>query len=93
MGALRTNAEYTSYGATRSAARSVAQALAKGESKYGIHAVHAIANGPIRDEDSEATRTGASMSADSVAAEYLHLMNQSPALWTHEVGSRKETKD
>ena len=85
LGALRTNAEYAAYGATRSAARSVVQALAKETSKYGIHAVHAVANGPIRDEDSEETRTGARMSAAAVGAEYLHLMEQSPALWTHEV--------
>lgn len=87
LGALRTNAEYAAYGGSRSAARSVAQALAKEASKTGIHVVHAIANGAIIDEDSRETRTGVKMSAAAVAAEYMHLMHQSPSLWVHEVSS------
>jgi NAD(P)-dependent dehydrogenase (short-subunit alcohol dehydrogenase family) len=85
LGALRANAEYAAYGSTRAAARSVAQALAKEVSKNGIHVVHAIANGSIKDEDSHDTRTGVKMSAAAVGAEYLHLMQQSPSLWVHEV--------
>lgn len=89
LGALRTNAEYAAYGASRSAARSVAQAIAKEVSKNGIQVVHAIANGSIKDEDTKETRTGQKMSAAAVAAEYLHLMNQSPSLWTHEVSGER----
>jgi NAD(P)-dependent dehydrogenase (short-subunit alcohol dehydrogenase family) len=91
LGALRTNAEYSAYGATRSAARSIAQGVAKEVSKNGIHVVHAIANGSIKDEDTKETRTGQKMSAAAVAAEYLHLMNQSPSLWTHEVSLDRRT--
>jgi hypothetical protein len=36
----------------------VAQGLAKEVSKNGVHVVHAIANGGIKDEDSVETRTG-----------------------------------
>jgi NAD(P)-dependent dehydrogenase (short-subunit alcohol dehydrogenase family) len=58
LGAIRTNAEYNSYGAGRAAVRMVAQGLAKEVSKNGVHVVHAIANGGIKDEDSMETRTG-----------------------------------
>ncbi|UZJ50722.1 hypothetical protein CBS101457_000042 [Exobasidium rhododendri] len=88
LGALRANAQYAAYGATRAAARSVAQALAKEVSKNGVHVVHAIANGAIKDEDGTETKTGKRMSAAAVAAEYLHLMDQSPSLWTHELDLR-----
>lgn len=45
LGALRTNAEFGSYGASRSSVRMLAQALAKEMSPKGVHVAHAIANG------------------------------------------------
>ncbi|KAL9065104.1 MAG: hypothetical protein Q9161_008451 [Pseudevernia consocians] len=44
LGAMRTNANFAAYGASRSGARSLAQALAKEYSPSGIHVVHTIAN-------------------------------------------------
>lgn len=88
LGAMRTNANYASYGASRAAARMVAQAIAKEHSKFGVHVAHAIANGPITDEDSEATRTGKSMRAEDVGRLYLFLAEQPPSLWTHELDMR-----
>ncbi|KAI9652440.1 MAG: hypothetical protein M1831_006783 [Alyxoria varia] len=88
LGALRTNAEFNAYGAGRAGARMVAQGLAKEVSKNGVHVVHTIANGPIRDEDSEETRTGVRMSAESVGKTYLWLHEQDPSLWTHELDLR-----
>ena len=85
---MRTNAEFSAYGAGRSGARMVAQGLAKEVSKNGVHVVHAIANGGIRDEDSEETRTGVRMSAESVGKTYMFLAGQEPALWTHELDLR-----
>lgn len=93
LGAMRTNSQYSAYGATRSAVRSIAQGLAKEVSKNGIHVVHAIANGAIKDEDSEDTRTGKKMSAEAVGAEYLHLMEQSPSLWVHEVSRTRDINE
>lgn len=46
-GALRCNAEYGSYGASRGSVRQLAQALAREMSPRGIHVAHAIANGRI----------------------------------------------
>jgi len=50
--------------------------------------VHAIANGGIRDEDSEETRTGKRMSAEAVGRTYLWLSEQDPSLWIHELDLR-----
>ena len=66
LGALRTNAEFASYGASRSSVRALSQALAREMSAKGIHVAHAIANGRISDADDENTRTGKHMTAEAV---------------------------
>jgi len=88
LGALRTNAEYGSYGASRSGVRSLAQALAREYSAKGIHVVHTIANGTIEDKHIDAQKNGQKMSADAVGKTYLWLANQEPELWTHELDMR-----
>lgn len=88
LGALRTNQNYASYGASRASVRMVAQAIAKEHSKFGVHVVHAIANGPIADEDSEKTQTGVSMRGEDVGETYLWLSRQPSSLWVHELDMR-----
>ena len=98
LGALRTNAGYGSYGASRASVRMLAQALAREFSAQGVHVAHAIANGGIRDvndhadgvdeSDRRKASRGEIMSADAVGLEYLHLVQQQPALWTHELDLR-----
>lgn len=68
--------------------RMLAQSLAKEYSAQGVHVVHAIANGVIKDEDTEAQRMGQSMSAEAVGKTYLWLSEQGPELWTHELDLR-----
>lgn len=87
-GALRCNAEFGSYGASRASVRQLAQALAREFSPKGVHVAHAIANGGIRDEDSEETKTGKRMTAEAVGKTYLFLAQQEPTLWTHELDLR-----
>lgn len=88
LGALRCNAEYASYGATRASVRQLAQALAREMSVKGIHVAHAVANGRITDADSEDTQRGKHMAAEAVGQTYLFLHNQHPTLWTHELDLR-----
>ncbi|KAF2214793.1 hypothetical protein CERZMDRAFT_110368 [Cercospora zeae-maydis SCOH1-5] len=88
LGALRCNAEFASYGASRSSVRQPAQALAREMSPRGIHVAHAIANGRIVDADSEDTRAGRHIAAEAVGQTYLYLHNQHPTLWTHELDLR-----
>lgn len=88
LGALRCNAEFGSYGASRSSVRQLAQALAREMSSKGIHVAHAIANGRISDADSEETKSGKHISAEAVGQTYLFLANQHPTLWTHELDLR-----
>lgn len=85
LGAMRTNQQFSSYGASRAASRMVAQAVAKEHSKFGIHVVHTIANGPITDEENEKTKTGSSMRAEDVGETYLWLSKQPSSLWIHEM--------
>ena len=88
LGALRTNPEYAAYGAGRAGVRMLAQSLAKEFSAKGVHVVHAIANGRIADGEGEEFDTGKSIRADAVGKEYLHLHEQEPTLWTHELDLR-----
>lgn len=66
----------------------LAQSLAKEYSAQGVHVVHTIANGAIKDEDGEAQRKGETMSAEAVGKTYLWLSGQGPELWTHELDLR-----
>lgn len=88
LGALRCNAEYGSYGASRASVRQLAQALAREMSSKGIHVAHAIANGRITDAEGEETQTGKHIAAQAVGNTYLFLHNQHPTLWTHELDLR-----
>ena len=88
LGALRTNPKFASYGGSRSAVRSLAQAVAKEYSPLGVHGVHVVANGAIRDEDTKDTQLGKAMSADAVGKTYLWLAEQEPTLYTHELDIR-----
>ena len=102
LGALRTNAQFSAYGATRSSVRMLAQGLAKEFSEQGIHVAHAVANGAITDDDGgrggdqgaegggkeEAVKRGKAMSAESVGRTYLWLSEQTVDLWTHELDMR-----
>jgi NADP-dependent 3-hydroxy acid dehydrogenase YdfG len=88
LGALRANVGYSAYGAGRSSVRQVSQALAREMSEKGVHVVHAIANGGIRDEDGEDQKIGKRMSAEAVGKTYLWLHQQEPCLWTHELDLR-----
>ena len=66
LGALRANAEYASYGASRASVRQLAQALAREMSPKGVHVAHAIANGRITDADNEETKSGKHIAAEAV---------------------------
>jgi len=88
LGALRCNAEYASYGASRASVRQLAQALAREMSAKGIHVAHAIANGRITDADNEDTQRGKHIAAEAVGKTYLFLHEQHPTLWTHELDLR-----
>ncbi|KAI4255943.1 MAG: hypothetical protein LQ352_002328 [Teloschistes flavicans] len=88
LGAMRTNPQFAAYGAGRSSVRMLAQSLAKEYSAQGVHVVHTIANGAIKDEDGEDQRTGKKMSAEAVGKTYLWLSEQGPELWTHELDLR-----
>ena len=88
LGAMRTNPQFAAYGAGRSGVRMLAQSLAKEYSASGVHVVHTIANGAIKDEDTEAQTSGKSMSAEAVGKTYLWLADQEPTLWCHELDLR-----
>ncbi|KAF4551982.1 Hypothetical protein D9617_11g008290 [Elsinoe fawcettii] len=88
LGALRCNAEFAAYGAGRASVRQLAQTLAREMSAKGVHVVHAIANGSIKDEDGPDQKSGKKMSAEAVGKTYLWLHQQGPELWTHELDLR-----
>ncbi|KAM5341350.1 hypothetical protein ACJ41O_014381 [Fusarium nematophilum] len=91
LGAMRTNAEYSAYGAGRSAVRMIAQGLGKEHSSKGVHVVHTIANGAIGDatkDSDEAVLVGKKMSSESIGKTYLWLSQLEPDLWIDELDLR-----
>ncbi|KAF2428747.1 NAD(P)-binding protein [Tothia fuscella] len=88
MGALRCNAQFSAYGASRASVRQLAQALGREMSEKGIHVAHTIANGSIVDEDGEDQKNGRKMSAEAVGKTYLFLHGQEPCLWSGELDMR-----
>ena len=72
LGALRTNAQFSAYGATRASVRMLAQGLAKEFSQRGVHVVHAVANGGIitnedgDDDDDDGDEKGKGKDKDRV---------------------------
>jgi NAD(P)-dependent dehydrogenase (short-subunit alcohol dehydrogenase family) len=102
LGAMRTNAGYAAYGAGRAGVRMLAQSLAREYSARGIHVVHAVANGGIKDADTSNTEEGKegleeakrkvalgeNIRAESVGRLYLECMRQSCDLWVHELDMR-----
>jgi NAD(P)-dependent dehydrogenase (short-subunit alcohol dehydrogenase family) len=91
LGAMRTNAGYNAYGAGRSAVRMICQGLGKEHSGNGIHVVHTIANGAIKDEtkdSDDSIKNGKTMSAESVGKTYLWLSQLEPDLWIDELDLR-----
>ena len=97
LGALRTNAQFSAYGASRASVRMLAQGLAKEFSEKGVHVVHTIANGVIKDvgggeegdeKAKEEVERGKVMAGESVGKTYLWLSEQTVDLWTHELDLR-----
>ncbi|CAK0746108.1 hypothetical protein CCP1ISM_2290001 [Azospirillaceae bacterium] len=90
LGALRTNPGFAAYGGGRAAVRMLAQSLAREYSARGVHVVHAIANGGITDNESDADKgsAGKKMKAESVGKLYLSMMEQDCDLFTHELDMR-----
>jgi hypothetical protein len=68
--------------------RQLSQTLGREMSEKGIHVVHTIANGGIRDEAGEDQKIGKRMSAEAVGKTYLFLHEQEPCLWTQELDMR-----
>jgi len=89
LGAIRSNSQYSAYGAGRAGVRQLSQSLGKEFSEKGVHVVHVIANGGIVDDSNgEDVKTGKKINAESVGRTYLWLINQTPDLWTSELDIR-----
>lgn len=91
LGAMRSNAQFASYGAGRAGVRQLAQSLGKEFSEKGVHVVHVIANGAITDDyegEGEDVRVGKKIGAESVGRTYLWLIDQGVDLWTSELDIR-----
>ena len=92
LGALRANSGFGAYGAGRSGVRMLAQSMARELTFQGVHVVHTIINGGVRDahggEDEQKCLEGKTLRAESVGKTYLWLSQQDVDLFTHELDLR-----
>ena len=71
--------------------RGLAQALARQYGKQGIHVIHTVIDGVIWGERAEKVfkmDPKRCMDAEAIADAYLHLIDQPPSCWTHEIDLR-----
>jgi len=72
----------------------LAQSMARELTFKGVHVVHSIINGGVKDtvtggkEDEEKCLQGKNLRAESVGKTYLWLVGQDVDLWTHELDLR-----
>ena len=64
LGALRTNAGYAAYGASRSSVRMLAQSMARELTFEGVHVVHTVVNGGVKDIPEAAEGKGKNMGGE-----------------------------
>jgi NAD(P)-dependent dehydrogenase (short-subunit alcohol dehydrogenase family) len=72
------------------ALRGLAQSMARELSPQGIHVAHFVIDGGIRSarRAEPSDRPDSLLDPDSIAASYLHVLNQPRSAWTHELELR-----
>lgn len=85
--AVKPGAQFAAFGASKSAQRGLAQAMARELGPRGIHVAHVILDGVIwaQGEDEASTLKG-----EAIAASYLHLIQQDRSAWTFELDLRPD---
>lgn len=91
-GSLRAGPLFSAFSSAKFALRGLTQALVREHSQDGIHVAHVVIDGLIRSERTaqrfaQADPAGLIAPAD-LAAQYLHLFQQPPSSWTHELDVR-----
>lgn len=86
--AMKGTEKYAVHNAGKAGARILMQSVAQEHSRYGIHCVHAIINGPMTTENQEAVQNGRMLDGEAVGKAYLWLSSQPTALWTHKLDLR-----
>lgn len=92
---IRGGARFSAFASAKFALRGFAQSVAREVGPQGIHVAHVILDGLIDELQTEErfgpeTDSGASgrMDPGAIARSYLHLVQQPPSAWTHELDMR-----
>ena len=90
-GGLKGGANFSAFASAKFALRGLCQSLAREYQSQGLHIVHVTLDGIIdtaRSRELHSLDPSKMMQPDDIAAEYLHLVNQKPSAWTHELDLR-----
>lgn len=88
---LRGGANFAAFASAKFALRGLAQSLAREHGKNGIHVAHAIVDGLIwaqKARDRFDAKEDDCLKPESIAEQYLNLIEQDPSAWTHELDLR-----
>ncbi len=84
---LRGGSGFSSFAAGKFALRALAQSMARELQPNGVHVVHVVIDGKIRDAGI-AANDGTWMDPDEIASTYAGLYFQGNSNWTHELDMR-----
>jgi NAD(P)-dependent dehydrogenase (short-subunit alcohol dehydrogenase family) len=92
-GSVKPGAQFSAFGAAKSALRGLAQAMARELGPLGIHVAHVVIDGVIwtpRTRGVPGIREENCLQPDAIAQTYLHLIEQERSAWTHELDLRPD---
>jgi NAD(P)-dependent dehydrogenase (short-subunit alcohol dehydrogenase family) len=92
--AVRPGAQFSAFGAAKSALRGLAQSMARELGPLGIHVVHVVVDGviwtPRTSQIISGLREADCLQPDAIARTYLHLTEQDRSAWTQELDLRPD---
>ncbi len=88
---IRAGAKFSAFASAKFAQRALAQSLAREYGPKGIHVAHVIIDGLIwepQTRDRFDPEEKNCINPDALARSYLHVIEQDPSAWTHEIDLR-----
>jgi len=93
--AIRGSGRFSAFASAKFALRGLAQSLAREYGANGVHVVHSILDGLIWEQqtrDRFDPKQEACLDPEAIASAYLHMIDQDPSAWTHELDLRPSTE-
>ncbi len=92
---LRAGAQFSAFASAKFALRGLVQSIAREYQQKGVHIAHVVLDGILDTQASHRLHSldpSDMMSTIDVAQEYIHIAQQKPSAWTHELDLRPKNE-